>query len=112
MARHATRFDPVSVEAEHTMFIMYTSGTTAGGANPIGIKHCTAGYLLYVALTHQVRICGRCIGVVLRINFLHAVCVRLQDWGCVWMYGRSWVDYWALLCGVWASVQWRHHGPV
>ena len=63
MARHATTFDPVSVEAEHTMFIMYTSGTTAGGANPTGIKHCTAGYLLYVALTHQVRICGRCIGM-------------------------------------------------
>ena len=59
-----------------------------------------------------VRFHCRCIGVVLRINFLHAVCVWLQDWGCVWMYGRSWVDYWALLCGVWASVQWRHHGPV
>lgn len=53
MAKCPTSFEPVSVEAEHTMFIMYTSGTTAA-AKPTGIKHCTAGYLLYVALTHQV----------------------------------------------------------
>ena len=43
--------DPVAVEAEHPMFIMYTSGTTAGST---GIRHSTAGYLLYVALTHKV----------------------------------------------------------
>lgn len=53
MAKYPTTFKPEYVEAEHTMFILYTSGTTAA-TTPTGIKHCTAGYLLYVALTHQV----------------------------------------------------------
>lgn len=57
MAKCPTTFEPVSVEAEDTMFIMYTSGTTAA-TTPTGIKHSTAGYLLYVALTHQVCMCG------------------------------------------------------
>lgn len=52
MARCSTVFEPEYVEAEHTMFIMYTSGTSSTKV-PTGIKHCTAGYLLYVALSHQ-----------------------------------------------------------
>ena len=55
MKKYPTLFEPEYVEAEHTMFIMYTSGTTSADSFT-GIKHCTAGYLLYVALTHQVSI--------------------------------------------------------
>jgi len=40
--------DPVSVDAEHPLFILYTSGSTG---KPKGIQHSTAGYLLWCALT-------------------------------------------------------------
>ena len=57
MKQHPSFYLPEPVEAEHTMFIMHTSGTTSGTTSkspPVGIKHSTAGYLLYVALTHKV----------------------------------------------------------
>ena len=40
--------EPVSVNAEHPLFILYTSGSTG---KPKGIQHSTAGYLLWCALT-------------------------------------------------------------
>jgi len=41
---------PVMVEAEHPLFILYTSGTTG---KPKGLYHSTGGYLTQAAWTHR-----------------------------------------------------------
>ncbi len=45
-----TSCDPVSVNAEHPLFILYTSGSTG---KPKGVQHSSAGYLLWAKLTMQ-----------------------------------------------------------
>ena len=42
--------EPEPVDAEHLLYLLYTSGTTA---KPKGIMHTTGGYLTQVAFTHR-----------------------------------------------------------
>ncbi|MFT4264262.1 MAG: acetate--CoA ligase [Nocardioides sp.] len=46
----STTHEPQAFEAEHPLFVMYTSGTTG---KPKGILHTTGGYLTQAAWTHH-----------------------------------------------------------
>ena len=48
--RQAADCPPVPVDAEHMLYLLYTSGTTA---KPKGIMHTTAGYLLGTSYSHE-----------------------------------------------------------
>ncbi len=48
--RQSDQHDPVPVDSEHMLYLLYTSGTTA---KPKGIIHTTAGYLLGTSYTHE-----------------------------------------------------------
>ena len=50
MAGQSTQCAPVSVNAEHPLFILYTSGSTG---KPKGVQHSTAGYLMWAKTTMQ-----------------------------------------------------------
>ena len=50
VADQADTCEPEVMEAEDPLFILYTSGSTG---QPKGVLHTTAGYLLYVSLTHE-----------------------------------------------------------
>lgn len=80
----ATEREAAPVEAEHPLFILYTSGSTG---RPKGVVHTTAGYLTYVAYTHQ-------IVFDLRPDDVYA-CVA--DVG--WITGHSYIVYGPLANG-------------
>ncbi|MBK5206670.1 MAG: acetate--CoA ligase [Polaromonas sp.] len=48
LAGQSTECAPVSVGAEHPLFVLYTSGSTG---KPKGVQHSTGGYLLWAKLT-------------------------------------------------------------
>ena len=51
MKGQPTEFEPVPMDSEDDLFIVYTSGTTN---KPRRIVHSQAGYLLYAAFTRKV----------------------------------------------------------
>jgi acetyl-CoA synthetase len=46
----ADECEPERMDAEDTLFLLHTSGTTA---KPKGVQHTSAGYLLHAAVTHK-----------------------------------------------------------
>jgi acetyl-CoA synthetase len=75
-----------SFPAEQTMFIMYTSGTTA---KPKGIFHTTGGYLTHVSTTHK---------YIFDVKPETDICWTAADIG--WITGHSYIVYGPLINGV------------
>jgi acetyl-CoA synthetase len=83
---------PEPLDAEHPLFILYTSGSTA---KPKGILHTTGGYLTGVAATHR---------YVFDIKPESDVYWCAADVG--WVTGHSYIVYGPLCNGV-TSVMWE-----
>ncbi|MCJ8311338.1 MAG: acetate--CoA ligase [Pseudomonadales bacterium] len=48
--KQATTFNPVEMNAEDPLFILYTSGSTG---TPKGVLHTTGGYITFASFTHE-----------------------------------------------------------
>jgi acetyl-CoA synthetase len=86
VAKQKPEHTPEFFPAEHTMFIMYTSGTTA---KPKGIFHTTGGYLTQAAFTHF---------NVFDVKAESDVCWTAADIG--WITGHTYIVYGPLINGV------------
>ncbi len=83
--RQSSTHEAKFFEAEHPLFLMYTSGTTA---TPKGIFHTTAGYLTQAAATYY---------YVLDVKAEKDVCWTAADIG--WITGHSYIVYGPLING-------------
>jgi acetyl-CoA synthetase len=84
--RQPTVHVPDAFDAEHPLYLMYTSGTTA---KPKGIFHTTGGYLTHVATTHR---------YVFDVRPESDVVWTAADIG--WVTGHSYIVYGPLANGV------------
>ncbi len=76
--------EPVEMEAEAPLFILYTSGSTG---QPKGVLHTTAGYLVYASMTHQY------------VFDLHADDIYWCTADVGWVTGHSYIVYGPLANG-------------
>ncbi|MGA2969701.1 MAG: acetate--CoA ligase [Acidimicrobiales bacterium] len=84
--RQSDQHTPEFFEAEQTMFIMYTSGTTA---KPKGIYHTTGGYLTQAATTYN---------LIFDVKPESDISWTAADIG--WITGHSYIVYGPLINGV------------
>jgi acetyl-CoA synthetase len=93
-APHAIHCEPVAVDAEHPLFILYTSGTTG---TPKGVVHTTGGYL---------------VGVTYLARAFYQIGERDVYWSTSdlgWAVGHSFIVYGPLSLG--ATVLFREGAP-